>query len=63
MTLFHRILVKTHHITSRKKVLNLALAAEKLGCSVLLKTGPQTPGIMLAEGKHADDWLKVVKVS
>jgi hypothetical protein len=57
-----RILIKTHHMTSRKKILTLTRAADNLQCSVLLKTGPHPPGIMLAEGELADDWLKVVKV-
>jgi hypothetical protein len=63
MTSIRRILVKTHHMTSRKKILTLTVAAKNLKCSVLLKTGPRPPGIMLAEGEHADDWLKVVKAS
>jgi hypothetical protein len=59
----HRILIKTHHMTSRKKILNLTRAASNLQCSVLLKTGAHPPGIMFAEGGGAEDWLKVVKVS
>jgi hypothetical protein len=62
MTPIHRILVKTHHMTSRKKIFTLTQAAHNLQCSLLLKTGPHPPGIMLAEGEQADDWLKVVKV-
>ncbi|KAE9371345.1 hypothetical protein N431DRAFT_483897 [Stipitochalara longipes BDJ] len=57
----HRVLIKTHHMTSRRKILTLTRAASNLQCSVLLKTGPHPPGIMLAEGESADDWLKVVK--
>jgi hypothetical protein len=49
-------------MTSRKKILAIARAADTLQCAVLLKTGFQSPGIMLAEGKHADEWLKFVKV-
>jgi hypothetical protein len=59
----HRLLIKTHHMTSRKKILTLTRAASNLQCSVLLKTGPHPPGIMLAEGERAEDWLKAVKVS
>jgi hypothetical protein len=59
----HRILIKTHHMTSRKKIITLTRAASNLQCSVLLKTGPHPPGIMLAEGESAGEWLKVVKVS
>ena len=62
MTIIRRILIKTHHMTSRKKILTLTRAAENLKCSVVLKTGAKPPGIMLAEGEHVDDWLKVVKV-
>jgi hypothetical protein len=62
MAPIHRILVKTHHMTSRKKIFTLTQAAQNLQCSVLLKTGPHPPGIMLAEGEQAGDWLKTVKV-
>ncbi|KAH8792788.1 hypothetical protein F5882DRAFT_399508 [Hyaloscypha sp. PMI_1271] len=57
----HRILIKTHHMTSRKKILNLTRAASNLQCSVLLKTGSHPPGMMFAEGGGAEDWMKVVK--
>lgn len=58
----YRLLIKTHHMTSRKKILTLTRAASNLQCSVLLKIGSRPPGIMLAEGEQADEWLKVVKV-
>ncbi|CZS88894.1 uncharacterized protein RCO7_04568 [Rhynchosporium graminicola] len=56
----HRILIKTHHMTSRKKILALTKSAKRLSCAVLLKTG-SPPGIMLAEGELAGDWLEVVR--
>jgi len=57
-----RILIKTHHMTSRKKILTITKAAKRLSCSVLLKTGGP-PGVMIAEGELAGDWLEVVRVS
>ncbi|TQS33924.1 hypothetical protein Golomagni_05716 [Golovinomyces magnicellulatus] len=60
MSPIYRILVKTHHITSRKKIIALTAAAKKNSCSVILKVG-DPPGIMLAEGEGALQWLKVVK--
>jgi len=61
MALVHRILIKTHHITSRKKILTITKAAKRLSCSVLIKTGGP-PGIMIAEGESALDWVEVVRV-
>ena len=49
-------------MTSRKKILVITKAAKRLSCSVLLKTGGP-PGIMLAEGQEAGEWLEVVRVS
>ena len=62
MAALHRILIKTHHMTSRKKILALTKAAKRFSCSVLLKTGGP-PGVMLAEGEEAGDWMEVVRVS
>lgn len=58
-----RILIKTHHMTSVKKIEKITKAAKKLDCAVLLKTG-RPPGVMLVEGEvgKADEWLDVVKV-
>lgn len=58
-----RILIKTHHMTSVRKIDKITKAAKKLDCAVLLKTG-RPPGVMLAEGEvgKADEWLDVVKV-
>jgi hypothetical protein len=58
----HRILIKTHHMTSRKKILALCKAAKRLSCSVILKTGGP-PGVMLAEGEGALEWMEVVRVN
>ncbi|TVY22224.1 hypothetical protein LHYA1_G009055 [Lachnellula hyalina] len=59
-----RILIKTHHMTSRKKIGIITRAAKRLDCSVLLKVGAN-PGIMLCEGQenHASEWETVVRVS
>ncbi len=62
MASIYRVLIKTHHMTSRKKILVITKAAKQLSCSVVLKTGAP-PGIMLAEGEGAEEWLKVVRVS
>jgi hypothetical protein len=48
-------------MTSRKKILVITKAAKSLSCSVLLKTGGP-PGIMLAEGERALEWMEVVRV-
>ncbi|CCU75354.1 unnamed protein product [Blumeria hordei] len=55
-----RILVQTHHMTSRRKIYALTKAAKSLGCGVILKVG-RPPGIMLAEGERALQWLDLVK--
>ncbi|TGO65720.1 hypothetical protein BCON_0001g00340 [Botryotinia convoluta] len=57
-----RILIKTHHMTSVKKIEKITKSAKKLDCAVLLKTG-RPPGVMLAEGEteKAEQWLDVVK--
>jgi hypothetical protein len=62
MARIHRVLIKTHHITSTKKIQAITKAAKSLSCSVILKTGGW-PGIMLAEGERAGEWMKVVRVS
>ncbi|KAI9052985.1 hypothetical protein LZ554_003256 [Drepanopeziza brunnea f. sp. 'monogermtubi'] len=58
-----RILIKTHHMTSRKKILAITKAAQRCSCAVLLKTGRRPPGVMLAEGEGegAEAWLEVVR--
>ena len=62
MAPIYRVLIKTHHMTSRKKILALTKAAKRLSCAVLLKTGGP-PGIMLAEGEGALEWMEIVRVS
>jgi hypothetical protein len=57
----YRILIKTHHMTSRKKILAITKATKRLSCSVILKTGSR-PGIMLAEGESALEWMEIVRV-
>lgn len=61
--MLHRALIKTHHMTSRKKIQALTKAAKSLSCSVVLKTG-RPPGVMLAEAETQDavqEWVDVVK--
>lgn len=56
-------LIRTHHITSRKKVSNLKDAADAHHCFVLLRSGG-VPGIMYVEGVQQDDvegWVSVVR--
>lgn len=57
-------LVRTHHITSRKKVAKLKSAASHNGVFVLLRSGG-SPGLMYVEGAQAkvDNWISVVQVS
>lgn len=49
-------------MTSRKKIFALTKAAKRLSCSVILKTGGP-PGVMLAEGEEALEWMEIVRVS
>lgn len=61
--MLYRALIKTHHMTSRKKLQNLTKAAKTLSCSVVLKVG-RPPGVMLAEAEKQDAvqaWVDVVK--
>jgi hypothetical protein len=62
MAPIHRVLIKTHHMTSTKKIQVITKAAKSLSCSVILKTGGW-PGIMLAEGERVGEWMEVVRVS
>ena len=60
-----RALLRTHHMTSRKKVAAVSKAAKKFDCAVYLKTG--VPGVMIAEcgedGKEGlAGWVAFVKV-
>ncbi|KAJ5248625.1 hypothetical protein N7468_000076 [Penicillium chermesinum] len=59
---FHA-LIRTHHITSRKKVGVLKRAADTHQCLVLLRSGG-CPGIMYVEGPaqaQVDAWVGVVR--
>lgn len=57
-------LIRTHHITSRKKVAKLKQAANAHHVYVLLRSGG-VPGIMYVEGSErgVDRWVEVVQVS
>ncbi|KAK5126530.1 hypothetical protein LTR08_004671 [Meristemomyces frigidus] len=56
-------LVRTHHITSRKKVAKLKQAASNHEVFVLLRSGGP-PGLMYVEGtaRGVEDWVGVVQV-
>ena len=56
-------LIRTHHITSRKKVAVLKKAASTHGCRVLLRSGG-SPGIMYVEGSEngVEQWVAAVQV-
>ncbi len=62
MTLFHA-LIRTHHITSRKKVAHLRKAAAKYDCYALLRSGG-CPGIMYCKGTEeaVSEWVGTVQV-
>lgn len=62
MALFHA-LIRTHHITSRKKVAHLRKAADKHACYALLRSGGY-PGIMYCKGDEQGvrDWVSTVQV-
>ncbi|KAJ5563815.1 hypothetical protein N7513_000057 [Penicillium frequentans] len=56
-------LIRTHHITSRKKVAALKRAADAHQCFVLLRSGG-CPGIMYVEGQeqtNVESWVSVVR--
>lgn len=58
----YHALIRTHHITSRKKVAALKAAAKKLDCYALLRSGG-VPGVMYVESrleKDAQDWVDTV---
>ena len=65
----HRALIKTHHMTSRKKIQTLTKAAKALHCAVVIKTG-RPPGVMIVEAandseseaqKAVESWVGVVR--
>lgn len=57
-------LIRTHHITSRKKVAKLKQAASAHDVFVLLCSGGP-PGIMYVEGSEGGvtEWVAIVQVS
>jgi len=57
----HRALIRTHHITSRKKVSKLKDAAKKHNVYALLRSGG-VPGVMYVEGRDTDvqAWVDLV---
>ena len=62
-----RALIKTHHMTSRKKIMAIGKAAKQYNCAVYLKTG-KPPGVMIGEcdGEDGEEslkaWVRSVKV-
>jgi hypothetical protein len=60
-----RVLIRTHHITSREKLLKVKEAAKRLDCAVLMRTGKAVPGLMMAEGETENVrlWTERVRVS
>lgn len=63
MSLFNA-LIRTHHITSRKKVAKLRQAAASCDIFALLRYGG-CPGIMYVEGEESGvrQWVDAVHVS
>lgn len=60
----YRILITTHHITSRAKIQSLIRAAEAHRVSAVLKTTIKPPGVMICEGDVESDaraWLAFVR--
>lgn len=59
----YNALIRTHHITSRKKVAKLRTAADKHGVYALLRSGG-CPGIMYIEGSSdgVAKWVSSVNV-
>ena len=53
MTLYHAF-IRTHHITSRKKVAHLKAVAKKLEVAALLRSGG-VPGLMYVHGRKLGD--------
>ena len=62
-----RALIRTHHMTSRKKIQAILKAAKRFKCAVYIKTGAHPPGLMIAECEEEGsdglaDWVGAVKV-
>ncbi|KOC10014.1 cellobiose dehydrogenase [Aspergillus flavus AF70] len=63
LTMLYNALIRTHHITSRKKVAALKQAASAHNCFALLRSGG-IPGIMYVESKEkeaVEAWVSVVR--
>lgn len=66
--MLYRALIKTHHMTSRKKITAILKAAKKYNCAVYLKTGAHPPGVMIGEcdaeqgEQDLKEWVGSVKV-
>jgi hypothetical protein len=59
----YNALIRTHHITSRKKVSALKRAADAYNCFALLRYGG-SPGIMYVEAKEkeaVESWVNTVR--
>jgi hypothetical protein len=60
---FFNALIRTHHITSRKKIAALKKAADTYKCYILLRTGG-CPGVMYVEARREEDvsaWVNTVQ--
>lgn len=59
---FHNALIRTHHITSRKKVAKLRQAAANYNIYALLRYGG-CPGVMYCQGEESGvrDWVSTVQ--
>lgn len=58
----YHALIRTHHITSRKKVARLKAAAKQLQCFALLRSGG-SPGVMYVRGEEevrVQQWVDTV---
>lgn len=58
----YHALIRTHHITSRRKVATLKAAAKQLECYALLRSGG-IPGVMYVQGAHEQNlcsWIDTV---
>lgn len=65
----YRALIRTHHMTARKKIHDIGRAASKYDCSVYLKSGAHPPGVMIGEYEGDDEdakglreWVGSIKV-
>ena len=59
----YNALIRTHHITSRKKVAALKAAAKDLQCYALLRSGG-VPGVMYVQASNQDTvqtWVETVR--